>query len=101
MGGGACNMSFMEVISQMNGQDYSSRTHVFSVRKTRIKLSQGLITKAREIYSTSMQLCGVRGNIKAPPAKALFCSGNKEKVTLSLRSYVCLQDSLSLCLVIF
>nr|VDD57569.1 unnamed protein product [Brassica oleracea] len=70
------NSEFNVVISQMNGQDYASRTHVFTVGKTRIKLSRGWITKAREIYSTSMQLCGVRGNIKAP-ARALFWQPRK------------------------
>ncbi|CAG7907192.1 unnamed protein product [Brassica rapa] len=45
-------------------------------RPTRIKLSRGWITKAREIYSTSRQLCGVRGNIKAP-AEALFWQPRK------------------------
>ncbi|KAH0918836.1 hypothetical protein HID58_026496 [Brassica napus] len=70
------NSEFSVVISQMNGQDYASRSHVFTVGKTRIKLSRGWITKAREIYSTSMQLCGVRGNIKAP-AKALFWQPRK------------------------
>uniref|UniRef100_A0A1J3K4M3 Stomatal closure-related actin-binding protein 3 n=1 Tax=Noccaea caerulescens TaxID=107243 RepID=A0A1J3K4M3_NOCCA len=70
------NSEFSVVISQMNGQDYASRSHVFTVGKTRIKLSRGWITKAREIYSTSMQLCGVRGNIKAP-GKALFWQPRK------------------------
>ncbi|ESQ44435.1 hypothetical protein EUTSA_v10005916mg [Eutrema salsugineum] len=70
------NCEFSVIISQMNGQDYASRSHVFTVGKTRIKLSRGWITKAREIYSTSMQLCGVRGNIKAP-AKALFWQPRK------------------------
>jgi hypothetical protein len=50
------NSEFSVVISQMNGQDYASRSHVFTVGKTRIKLSRGWITKARELYSTSMQV---------------------------------------------
>ncbi|KAK6944481.1 Stomatal closure-related actin-binding protein, PH domain [Dillenia turbinata] len=45
------------VISQMNGQDYSSHSiHVFHVGKMRMKLCKGRITKARESYSTSMQV---------------------------------------------
>ena len=40
----------------MNGQEHASRSHVFTVGKTRIKLSRGWITKAREIYSNSMQV---------------------------------------------
>ncbi|CAA7028813.1 unnamed protein product [Microthlaspi erraticum] len=70
------NSEFTVVISQMNGQDHSSRSHIFSVGKTRIKLSRGWITKARDIYSTSMQLCGVRGNANVP-AKALFWQPRK------------------------
>jgi hypothetical protein len=50
------NSEFTVVISQMNGQDHASRSHVFTVGKARIKLSRGWITKAREIYSTSMQV---------------------------------------------
>lgn len=41
----------------MNGQDHPSHSvHVFHVGKMRIKLSRGWITKAREIYSSSMQV---------------------------------------------
>ncbi|KAH9738841.1 Stomatal closure-related actin-binding protein 2 [Citrus sinensis] len=47
---------FNVVISQMNGQDYSSHSnHCFNVGKLRIKLCRGWITKSREIYHTSMQ----------------------------------------------
>ncbi|RID61012.1 hypothetical protein BRARA_E00190 [Brassica rapa] len=70
------NSEFTVVISQMNGQDHVSRSHVFTVGKARVKLSRGWITKAREIYSNSMQLCGVRGNANAP-AKALFWQPRK------------------------
>ncbi|EOA26038.1 hypothetical protein CARUB_v10019446mg [Capsella rubella] len=70
------NSEFIVVISQMNGQDYASRSHIFTIGKTRIKLSRGWISKAREIYSTSMQLCGVRSNIKTP-TKALFWQPRK------------------------
>jgi hypothetical protein len=66
------NSEFSVVISQMNGQDHSSHsTHVFNVGKTRIKLCRGWITKAREIYSTSVQLCGFRGYGNNAP-KQLF-----------------------------
>ncbi|KAF8104667.1 hypothetical protein N665_0170s0042 [Sinapis alba] len=70
------NSEFTVVISQMNGQDHTSRSHVFTIGKARVKLSRGWITKAREIYSNSMQLCGVRGNANAP-AKALFWQPRK------------------------
>ncbi|XP_010525425.1 PREDICTED: stomatal closure-related actin-binding protein 3-like [Tarenaya hassleriana] len=68
---------FNVVISQMNGQDHASRSnHVLSIGKMRIKLCRGWITKSREIYSTFMQLCGVRGKANAP-AKALFWQPRK------------------------
>ncbi|KAF8063119.1 hypothetical protein N665_1184s0007 [Sinapis alba] len=70
------NSEFTVVISQMNGKEHASRSHVFTVGRTRIKLSRGWITKAREIYSTSMQLCGVRDNANVP-AKALFWQPRK------------------------
>jgi hypothetical protein len=45
------------VISQMNGKDHSSHsTHSFNVGRMRIKLCRGWITKAREIYSPTMQV---------------------------------------------
>lgn len=45
------------VIFQMNGRNYSSHSvHLFHVSKTRIKLSKGWMTKARESYSGSMQV---------------------------------------------
>ncbi|KAJ4904006.1 Stomatal closure-related actin-binding protein 2 [Raphanus sativus] len=70
------NSEFTVVISQMNGQEHASRSHVFTVGKTRIKLARGWITKAREIYSNSMQLCGARDNANVP-AKALFWQPRK------------------------
>lgn len=71
------NSEFNVVISQMNGQDHTSRsTHVFNVGKTRIKLCRGWITKARDIYSPSMQLCGFRGDGNVP-AKSLFWQPRK------------------------
>ncbi|KAK1294446.1 hypothetical protein QJS10_CPA16g01172 [Acorus calamus] len=63
---------FNVVIVQMNGRDQSSNSiHIFHVGKMRIKLRKGRYTKADERYSTSMQLCGVRGAGNAA-AQALF-----------------------------
>lgn len=71
------NSEFNVVISQMNGQDHPSHSvHAFHVGKMRIKLSRGWITKAREIYSLSMQLCGARGEVNNS-AKALFWQARK------------------------
>lgn len=68
---------FSVIISQINGQAHPSHsTHAFNVGKMRIKLCRGWITKSREIYSTSMLLCGVRGDGKAS-AKSLFWQPRK------------------------
>ncbi|XP_073151049.1 stomatal closure-related actin-binding protein 3-like [Henckelia pumila] len=71
------NNDFNVVISQMNGRNYSSQSvHLFHVGKTRIKLSRGWITKARDSYSKSMQLCGFRGGGNSA-AKSLFWQARK------------------------
>ncbi|MBA0730491.1 hypothetical protein Golax_022425 [Gossypium laxum] len=68
---------FNVVISRINGQDHSLRsTHSFNIGKMRIKLCRGWITKSRENYSTSMLLCGDRGDANAP-AKSLFWQPRK------------------------
>lgn len=71
------NTEFSVTILQMNGQNYSSHSvHAFHVGKMRMKLSRGWITKAREIYSPSMQLCGYRGGSNTA-AKTLFWQARK------------------------
>ncbi|KAL0428449.1 UNVERIFIED_CONTAM: Stomatal closure-related actin-binding protein 2 [Sesamum latifolium] len=71
------NHDFSVVISQMNGRNYSSQSaHLFHIGKTRIKLSRGWITKARESYSKSMQLCGFRGGGNLA-GKSLFWQARK------------------------
>ncbi|KAL5720462.1 Stomatal closure-related actin-binding protein 1 [Ranunculus cassubicifolius] len=63
---------FNVVVTQVNGQDnLSNFVHVLHIGKMRIKLCKGRITKAKESYSSSMQLCGVRGGGNAA-AQALF-----------------------------
>ncbi|CAA0812859.1 Stomatal closure-related actin-binding protein 2 [Striga hermonthica] len=65
------------VISQMNGRNYSSHSsHFFHIGKTKIKLSRGWITKGRESYSKTMQLCGFRGGGNLA-AKSLFWQSRK------------------------
>ncbi|KVI03409.1 hypothetical protein Ccrd_018293 [Cynara cardunculus var. scolymus] len=72
------NSEFSVVISQMNGRNYSSHSaHLLRVGKTRMKLSKGWITKARDAYSsTSMQICGFRGGGNLA-AKSLFWQSRK------------------------
>ncbi|KAL6988069.1 Stomatal closure-related actin-binding protein 1 [Sarracenia purpurea var. burkii] len=71
------NIEFNVVISQMNGKNYSSHSvHLFHVGKMRMKLCRGWITKARESYSSSMQLCGFRGGGNSA-AKSLFWLARK------------------------
>ncbi|KAL3632584.1 Stomatal closure-related actin-binding protein 2 [Castilleja foliolosa] len=68
---------FSVVISQMNGRNYSSHSsHLLHIGKTKIKLSRGWITKARDSYSKSMQLCGFRGGGNSA-AKSLFWQSRK------------------------
>ncbi|KAI5673824.1 hypothetical protein M9H77_14188 [Catharanthus roseus] len=63
---------FNVVIIQMNGSDHASQSiHVLHVGKMRMKLCKGKTTVAKEYYSTSMQLCGVRGGGNAA-AQAAF-----------------------------
>ncbi|KAM0004356.1 hypothetical protein Hdeb2414_s0006g00192651 [Helianthus debilis subsp. tardiflorus] len=63
---------FNVVIVQMNGADHPSESiHVFHVGKMRMKLCKDKTTVAKEYYSSSMQLCGVRGGGNAA-AQAAF-----------------------------
>ncbi|XP_011080459.1 stomatal closure-related actin-binding protein 1 [Sesamum indicum] len=63
---------FNVVIIQMNGVDHPSQSiHVLHVGKMRIKLCKGKTTMAKEYYSNSMQLCGVRGGGNAA-AQAVY-----------------------------
>ncbi|CAI0374584.1 unnamed protein product [Linum tenue] len=69
---------FSVTISQINGQDNPSHSvHSFNVGKMRIKLCRGWITKAREIYSASMQLCGARAISSNTASKSLFWQPRK------------------------
>ncbi|KAJ6964728.1 stomatal closure-related actin-binding protein 1-like isoform X1 [Populus alba x Populus x berolinensis] len=70
------NLVFV-VVTQMNGLDHTSESiHVLHVGKMRMKLRKGKSTIAKEYYSTSMQLCGVRGGGNAA-AQALFWQAKK------------------------
>ncbi|CAH9103112.1 unnamed protein product [Cuscuta epithymum] len=63
---------FNVVIVQMNGVDQPVQSiHALHIGKMRIKLCKGKTNVAKEYYSTSMQLCGVRGGGTAA-AQAAF-----------------------------
>ncbi|KAK7372725.1 hypothetical protein VNO80_06112 [Phaseolus coccineus] len=62
---------FNVVVTQVNGSPPTESIHVLHVGKMRIKLCKGKTTIAKEYYSSSMQLCGVRGGGNAA-AQGLF-----------------------------
>lgn len=63
---------FNVVILQMNGVDQPSESiHVLHIGKMRMKLCKSKMTIAKEYYSATMQLCGVRGGGNAA-AQAVF-----------------------------
>ncbi|XP_047307970.1 stomatal closure-related actin-binding protein 1-like [Impatiens glandulifera] len=67
---------FNVVVIQMNGMEYLTQSlHVLHVGKMRMKLCRGKNIVAKEFYSASMQLCGVRGGGNAA-AQALFWQAN-------------------------
>ncbi|KAL4331801.1 hypothetical protein GQ457_07G036350 [Hibiscus cannabinus] len=71
------DVEFNVVVTQMNGADHPSESiHVLHVGKMRMKLCKGKTTVAKEYYSSSMQLCGVRGGGNAA-AQALFWQAKK------------------------
>ncbi|CAM8889924.1 unnamed protein product [Rhodiola kirilowii] len=63
---------FNVVVTQMNGLDQPSESiNILHVGKMRMKLCKGQATIAKEYYSSTMLLCGVRGGGNAA-AQALF-----------------------------
>ncbi|CAL0317547.1 unnamed protein product [Lupinus luteus] len=63
---------FNVVVTQRNGSHLPTESiHVLHVGRMRMKLCKGRATSAKAYYSTSMQLCGVRGGGNAV-AQALF-----------------------------
>ncbi|KAM6595962.1 stomatal closure-related actin-binding protein 1 isoform X2 [Cannabis sativa] len=71
------DVEFNVVITQMNGVNHQSESiHAFHIGKMRIKLCKAKTTIAKEYYSSSMQLCGVRGGGNAA-AQALFWQAKK------------------------
>lgn len=78
---------FNVVVVQMNGHDHPSESvHIFHVGKLRIKLRKGRSTKAKESYSTSMQLCGVRGSGSAAAQSLFWQAGRGLSFVLAFES---------------
>uniref|UniRef100_A0A0A0LWY7 Stomatal closure-related actin-binding protein PH domain-containing protein n=1 Tax=Cucumis sativus TaxID=3659 RepID=A0A0A0LWY7_CUCSA len=72
------DVEFNVVLTQVNGVNNPSESiHSLHVGKMRIKLCKGKNTIAKEYYSSSMQLCGVRGGGNAAP-QALFWQAKKD-----------------------
>ncbi|XP_009610562.1 stomatal closure-related actin-binding protein 1-like [Nicotiana tabacum] len=66
------DIEFNVVVVQMNGTDHTSESiHVLHIGRMRMKLRKGKTSVAKEYYSASMQLCGVRGGGNAA-AQAAF-----------------------------
>nr|XP_016439003.1 PREDICTED: stomatal closure-related actin-binding protein 1 [Nicotiana tabacum]XP_016439004.1 PREDICTED: stomatal closure-related actin-binding protein 1 [Nicotiana tabacum] len=66
------DIEFNVVVVQMNGTDHTSESiHVLHIGRMRMKLRKGKTSVAKEYYSASMQLCGVRGGGNAA-AQATF-----------------------------
>ncbi|VAI13025.1 unnamed protein product [Triticum turgidum subsp. durum] len=60
------------VVLQLNGIDQPKEAvHVLNVGRLRMRLSKGKTVVAKEFYSSSMQLCGVRGGGEAA-SQAMF-----------------------------
>lgn len=67
------DIEFNVVVVQMNGTDHTSETiHVLHIGRMRMKLCKGKTNVAKEYYSTSMQLCGVRGGGNAAAQAAYW-----------------------------
>ncbi|XP_022988085.1 stomatal closure-related actin-binding protein 1-like [Cucurbita maxima] len=81
------DVEFNVVLTQLNGVNHPSESiHALHVGKMRIKLCKGKNTIAKEFYSSSMQLCGVRGGGNAA-AQALFWQATKDlSVVLAFES---------------
>ncbi|KAI4304767.1 hypothetical protein MLD38_040238 [Melastoma candidum] len=78
---------FNVVIIQMSGMDHLSESiHVLHIGKMRIKLTKGTTTVAKEYYSSSMQLCGVRGGGNAAPQALFWQVRNRTSYVLAFES---------------
>ncbi|KAL6518722.1 Stomatal closure-related actin-binding protein 1 [Orobanche hederae] len=78
---------FTVVLVQMNEVDRPSESiHVLHIGKMRIKLRKGKTTMAKEYYSNSMQLCGIRGGGNAAAQAAYWQAKLGLSFTLAFES---------------
>ncbi|KAK4753720.1 hypothetical protein SAY87_001824 [Trapa incisa] len=78
---------FNVVVTQMNGAEQPSESiHTLHVGKMRMKLSKDNMTIAKEFYSNSMQLCGVRGGGNAAPQALFWQSSTNASFILAFES---------------
>ncbi|GER39358.1 plectin-related [Striga asiatica] len=75
------------VLIQMNDIDQPSGSiHVLHIGKMRIKLRKGKTTIAKEYYSNSMQLCGIRGGGNAAAQSVYWQAKNGLSFILAFES---------------
>ncbi|CAA0826216.1 Stomatal closure-related actin-binding protein 1 [Striga hermonthica] len=78
---------FTVVLIQMNDVDQPSGSiHVLHIGKMRIKLRKGKTTIAKEYYSNSMQLCGIRGGGNAAAQSVYWQAKNGLSFILAFES---------------
>ncbi|PWZ58527.1 hypothetical protein Zm00014a_028246 [Zea mays] len=78
---------FNVVVLQLNGIDLPKESvHVLNVGRLRMRLTKGKSVVAKEFYSSSMQLCGVRGGGEAASQAMFWRPRNDLSLVLAFES---------------
>ncbi|ONL98328.1 Stomatal closure-related actin-binding protein 1 [Zea mays] len=78
---------FNVVVLQLNGIDLPKESvHVLNVGRLRMRLTKGNSVVAKEFYSSSMQLCGVRGGGEAASQAMFWRPRNDLSLVLAFES---------------
>jgi len=78
---------FNVVVLQLNGVDQPKESvHVLNVGRLRMRLTKGKSVVAKEFYSSSMQLCGVRGGGEAASQAMFWRPRNDLSLVLAFES---------------
>ncbi|XP_066387901.1 stomatal closure-related actin-binding protein 1-like isoform X2 [Miscanthus floridulus] len=78
---------FNVVVLQLNGIDQPKESvHVLNVGRLRMRLTKGKSVVAKEFYSSSMQLCGVRGGGEAASQAMFWRPRNDLSLVLAFES---------------